>query len=116
MSTPGYPNIDYQIGFSITPQSASTRVRIAPNGRAHVQHLGVYDDSTLQIVHPFITEDEMAELRAHWDVTKSDEFSFTDAAGRDWMARYQSKPVEKHEVVHYWSVTVTLLLRRLDQA
>ena len=115
MSTPGYPSVPYRIGFSISPQSSATRVRVAANGRAYTQSLGVYDDSTMQITHPFVTETQLAELRAHWDSTKAEEFSFTDAAGRDWMARYAGKPVEQHEVNSYWSVTVTLLMRRLDQ-
>ena len=115
MSTPGYPTIGYDIGFSIAPQSPSARVRVAANGRAHVQHLGEYDDSVIELVHSLITETQLAELRSHWDTTRADEFRFTDAAGRDWLAQYAGKPVESHEVNRYWSVSVRLLLRRIDQ-
>jgi len=115
MSTPGYPSVDYEQGFTIAPQSAAARVRLAANGRAHVQHLGEYDDSVIDLVHPVVTEAQLAELRAHWDNTKDAAFLFTDAAGRDWLAEYASKPIEQHRFIRIWSVTVRLLLRRLDQ-
>ena len=90
-------------------------MRVAANGRAHVQHLGSYDDSQVQLVHPYITEAQLWELRQFWDTSRADEFYWSDSSGQTWLAQYASRPVEKHEVNSYWSVTVRLLLRRADQ-
>ena len=115
MALATYPDIGYSIGFTIAPSGSAARTRTAPNGRMHVQHLGVYDDSTVELTHPLISEDDMASLRAFWDHNRDQEFYFIDHAGRAWFAQFSGKPIEQHNVHHYWTVTARLILRRADQ-
>jgi hypothetical protein len=115
MSTPSYPSIGYSIGHVFEPVSQSARMRVASNGRAHVQHIGVYDDVTVSLLHPLIQEDDVQSLIYFWDHNKSSQFIFVDHKDRGWYAQFAGQPTVEHVVNHYWNVTVTLILHRMDQ-
>ena len=114
MSESIYPSIPYREGISLAPTQQSLRYRIAPSGKIFAQNLAVFDTRQIDLIHPG-GQEVIDELEAHWETNQGNEFLFTDANGRDWMARYLSAPKLQHVQYKFWNVVVSLLLRRLDQ-